>query len=184
MLAGMHSILRIDEVKKQGASQGQRASKAADVSRVSRCGCTRRRASRAPRSRELPFRGRHSVEFARLNAQRSLGASRSFRFPHRQTAPRARSPPSAVLAPSARGSSTSSISKALLQAPESALLERLLTYGPREPAHAARIPRRRRTEVVVVPRLGTISPWSSKATDIAQMCGLVAVRRIERGRSF
>src|ERR1019366_6859878 len=36
-------------------------------------------------------------------------------------------------------------------------------------------------QVLVVPRPGTISPWSSKATDIAQVCGLEAVRRIERG---
>jgi phosphoribosylformylglycinamidine synthase len=33
----------------------------------------------------------------------------------------------------------------------------------------------------VVPRLGTISPWASKATDIAHNCGLANVRRIERG---
>ncbi len=33
----------------------------------------------------------------------------------------------------------------------------------------------------VVPRPGTISPWSSKATDIAMACDLDAVRRIERG---
>ncbi|MCE9580219.1 MAG: phosphoribosylformylglycinamidine synthase [Deltaproteobacteria bacterium] len=33
----------------------------------------------------------------------------------------------------------------------------------------------------VVPRPGTISPWSSKATDIARICGLAAVRRLERG---
>jgi phosphoribosylformylglycinamidine synthase len=33
----------------------------------------------------------------------------------------------------------------------------------------------------VVPRIGTISPWSSKATDIAHNCGLVDVHRIERG---
>ncbi|MDF1655208.1 MAG: phosphoribosylformylglycinamidine synthase [Coxiellaceae bacterium] len=33
----------------------------------------------------------------------------------------------------------------------------------------------------VVPRLGTISPWSSKATDIAQYCGFDGVDRIERG---
>src|SRR4029079_4976371 len=36
-------------------------------------------------------------------------------------------------------------------------------------------------EIVIVPRFGTISPWSSKATDIAHVCGLDAVRRIERG---
>ena len=35
--------------------------------------------------------------------------------------------------------------------------------------------------LLVVPRLGTISPWSSKATDIAQHCALPAVSRIERG---
>jgi phosphoribosylformylglycinamidine synthase len=33
---------------------------------------------------------------------------------------------------------------------------------------------------VVAPRPGTISPWSSKATDIAHICGLAAVKRIER----
>ena len=32
----------------------------------------------------------------------------------------------------------------------------------------------------VAPRPGTISPWSSKATDIARQCGLEPVRRIER----
>ncbi|HED19383.1 MAG TPA: phosphoribosylformylglycinamidine synthase, partial [Gammaproteobacteria bacterium] len=36
----------------------------------------------------------------------------------------------------------------------------------------------------VVPRIGTISPWSSKATDIAHNCGLAVVRRIERGVRF
>ncbi len=34
---------------------------------------------------------------------------------------------------------------------------------------------------LVIPRLGTISPWASKATDIARHCGLSQVRRIERG---
>ncbi|MCM2130101.1 phosphoribosylformylglycinamidine synthase [Larsenimonas rhizosphaerae] len=36
-------------------------------------------------------------------------------------------------------------------------------------------------QVLVVPRLGTLSPWSSKATDIAHNCSLDGVRRIERG---
>ena len=36
----------------------------------------------------------------------------------------------------------------------------------------------------VVPRLGTVSPWSSKATDIARVCGLEAVDRIERGTAY
>ncbi|MEM1174181.1 MAG: phosphoribosylformylglycinamidine synthase [Pseudomonadota bacterium] len=37
---------------------------------------------------------------------------------------------------------------------------------------------------VVVPRPGTISPWSSKATDIARACGLDSVKRIERGIAY
>ena len=37
------------------------------------------------------------------------------------------------------------------------------------------------TPIYVVPRPGTISPWSSKATDIAHACDLDAVERIERG---
>ena len=36
----------------------------------------------------------------------------------------------------------------------------------------------------IVPRVGTLSPWSSKATDIARVCGLAGVRRIERGRAY
>ncbi len=36
-------------------------------------------------------------------------------------------------------------------------------------------------QLLVVPRLGTISPWASKATDIAHHCGLQQVRRIEHG---
>ncbi|MEC7947466.1 MAG: phosphoribosylformylglycinamidine synthase [Myxococcota bacterium] len=63
-----------------------------------------------------------------------------------------------------------------LTAQERAVLDALLSYGP-EPAPAF-LPR---VDAVVVPRPGTISPWSSKATDIARSCGLRAVRRIERG---
>src|SRR5204863_4566344 len=59
------------------------------------------------------------------------------------------------------------------------LLERLLRYGaPPQDAHAQAAP------FLVVPRLGTISPWSSKATDIARNCGLGRVQRIERGTAF
>ncbi|OFZ65646.1 MAG: phosphoribosylformylglycinamidine synthase [Betaproteobacteria bacterium RBG_16_56_24] len=45
-----------------------------------------------------------------------------------------------------------------------------------EPAEAGKYRR-----LLVVPRLGTISPWSTKATDIAHHCGLSGVQRIERG---
>ena len=65
-----------------------------------------------------------------------------------------------------------------LDAQERALLDRLLTYGPREPEGVAPPAG---AGLIVVPRFGTISPWSSKATDIARVCGLDAVRRIERG---
>ncbi len=37
---------------------------------------------------------------------------------------------------------------------------------------------------LVIPRLGTISPWSSKATDIARICGLSQIGRIERGIAY
>ncbi len=37
---------------------------------------------------------------------------------------------------------------------------------------------------VVCPRPGTISPWSSKATDIAHICGLPAIKRIERAIAY
>jgi phosphoribosylformylglycinamidine synthase len=63
---------------------------------------------------------------------------------------------------------------------EQTLLERLLTYGPREEAQVP-APAAHAAEILVVPRFGTISPWSSKATDIAHVCGLLAVKRIERG---
>ncbi|MEN9578763.1 MAG: phosphoribosylformylglycinamidine synthase [Pseudomonadota bacterium] len=37
---------------------------------------------------------------------------------------------------------------------------------------------------VVTPRQGTVSPWSSKATDILRVCGLELVERVERGTLF
>ena len=55
-------------------------------------------------------------------------------------------------------------------------LRRLLGNGPADlPAADATL--------YVVPRLGTLSPWSSKATDIARVCGLAGVKRIEQGRA-
>ena len=38
--------------------------------------------------------------------------------------------------------------------------------------------------ILVVPRVGTQSPWSSKATEIAGRCGLDTVRRLERGTAY
>ena len=62
---------------------------------------------------------------------------------------------------------------------ELAMLERLLAYGPHDRAEVDR-----GELFVVVPRPGTLSPWSSKATDIARNCGLSAVNRVERGVAF
>ncbi len=56
------------------------------------------------------------------------------------------------------------------------VLERLLTYGPKRAGAAPQ-----GELLLVVPRLGTLSPWSTKATDIAQHCALKNVRRLERG---
>ena len=66
-----------------------------------------------------------------------------------------------------------------LGASERAVLERVLTYG--DPVLPAPPPGEL---ILVVPRVGTISPWSSKATDIARQCSLPAVRRIERGVAY
>ncbi len=59
---------------------------------------------------------------------------------------------------------------------ERAVLDQLLASGPPrdEQALAGHV-------LWVVPRLGTISPWASKATDLARACGLQRIRRLERG---
>ena len=40
------------------------------------------------------------------------------------------------------------------------------------------------TTIRIAPRPGTISPWSTKATDILRNCGLTSVVRIERGTEY
>lgn len=62
---------------------------------------------------------------------------------------------------------------------ELAVLESLLSYGPKlaEGDTSGQL-------LLVTPRPGTISPWSSKATDIAHNCELAKVERIERGIAF
>ncbi len=64
-----------------------------------------------------------------------------------------------------------------LSADELAKTRQLLDYGPSQglaPAAGNRY-------VTVMPRTGTISPWSSKATDIFAICGLTKIERVERG---
>ena len=59
------------------------------------------------------------------------------------------------------------------------VLDNLMTYGPAMPAASVE-----GQSYYVVPRPGTISPWASKATDIAHNCGLGRIRRIERGIEY
>ena len=62
---------------------------------------------------------------------------------------------------------------------ERTTLGRLLRYGPTIPEHAPS-----GQLFLVTPRPGTISPWSSKASDIAHNCGLTQVKRLERGIAY
>ncbi len=75
-----------------------------------------------------------------------------------------------------------------LTAAESTVLAQLLEYGPAadKPAGGANNAAKFKPGelFLVTPRFGTVSPWSSKATDIAHSCGLAAVTRIERGIAF
>jgi phosphoribosylformylglycinamidine synthase len=74
------------------------------------------------------------------------------------------------------------------------VLEKLLTYGARDAdlRRASESPGGHRSDshrsgghrILVTPRLGTESPWSSKATDIVHVCGLDAVARVERGTLY
>jgi phosphoribosylformylglycinamidine synthase len=91
-----------------------------------------------------------------------------------------------ALQPQVRGLGARFVHFADLSAPlsgaEQAVLAQLLTYGPSLPAAEAGATAG--GSILVVPRAGTISPWSSKATDIAHVCGLVKVRRLERGLEY
>ncbi|POR53482.1 phosphoribosylformylglycinamidine synthase [Paraburkholderia eburnea] len=68
-----------------------------------------------------------------------------------------------------------------LSADDSAKIEALMHYGA---PFAAPQERGSAVTFLVVPRFGTVSPWASKATDIAHHCGLDQVRRIERGVEY
>jgi len=62
---------------------------------------------------------------------------------------------------------------------EENVLQQLLTYGPTIEEHDPE-----GVFMLVTPRPGTISPWSSKSTDIAHNCGLNKVGRLERGMAY
>ena len=67
-------------------------------------------------------------------------------------------------------------------------LSQLLTYGSSQPLKERDDELQPNSMIIetllVFPRSGTISPWSSKATEIAIRCGLSAVKRIERGIQY
>jgi len=65
-----------------------------------------------------------------------------------------------------------------LNSEQSEILNKILVYGS-EQAETLQ-----GTQCWVTPRAGTISPWSSKATEIAKRCGLESLNRIERGVEF
>lgn len=68
---------------------------------------------------------------------------------------------------------------AQLDAEELKRVERLLHYGPSE-----QLAESQGELFLVVPRFGTISPWSSKASDILRNCGIDKLNRIERGVAY
>ena len=68
-----------------------------------------------------------------------------------------------------------------LAAEEADQLDEMLAYGPADDGLAVSPTGSvENMTFFVAPRLGTTSPWSSKATDIAHVCGLSAIARIER----
>jgi len=71
-----------------------------------------------------------------------------------------------------------------LDADERRILAALLTYGPRSADGGTAAALSTDGLIVVIPRPGTLSPWSSKSTDIAHVCGLDAIERIERGIAY
>ncbi|XKF15200.1 phosphoribosylformylglycinamidine synthase [Halomonas sp. BLK-85] len=63
-------------------------------------------------------------------------------------------------------------------------LEKLLDYGHSQTSTERPTLTDGAARFLVVPRIGTQSPWSSKATDIAHNCGLDDIARIERGIDY
>ena len=116
----------------------------------------------------LQIRGRHACSAFRL--RRLLAKVRALNVPVAQL--------------SARFWHFAEVTTALAD-DEAARLQQLLEYGPRDVKETAEKDTAdiegRAFQCLVVPRLGTVSPWSSKATDIAHLCGLMKVARLERG---
>lgn len=70
-------------------------------------------------------------------------------------------------------------SESALNVAEVDTLTQILTYGPSTQTESPS-----GELFLVIPRIGTISPWASRATDIANNCGLSQVLRLERGIAY
>jgi len=66
-----------------------------------------------------------------------------------------------------------------LSAGQENTLNQILTYGPSMQVEDAQ-----GELILVLPRVGTISPWASRATDIVNHCGLPEIQRVERGIAY
>ncbi|HSG93408.1 MAG TPA: phosphoribosylformylglycinamidine synthase [Methylotenera sp.] len=66
-----------------------------------------------------------------------------------------------------------------LTTPQKDTLNQILTYGP-----SMQTEELQGDLILVLPRVGTISPWASRATDIVKHCGLPEIQRVERGIAY
>ena len=57
-------------------------------------------------------------------------------------------------------------------------LDKLLNYAPKANLVNSNF------QITITPRIGTISPWSSKASEICKLCGLLDIKRLERGITY
>ena len=69
-------------------------------------------------------------------------------------------------------------SKQDLNTSNKSILDNLLNYAPKANLSNSNF------QITISPRIGTISPWSSKASEICKLCGLSGIKRVERGITY
>ena len=69
-------------------------------------------------------------------------------------------------------------SKQDLNTSNKSTLDKLLDYAPKANLSNSNF------QITISPRIGTISPWSSKASEICKLCGLSDIKRVERGITY
>ena len=189
----LHSVIRIDEVRKSGVSKVPRSRAA--TWRSSRSRCTRRRAAPA-RAKNRAAAGGYASALAAshrsgiirgslLNGGRPRSCSHSAALPRSRISV-SRSSCAALRERVAQRQAIDTrflhfVGRAApLTAADTGVLERSAALRSARP-HAGEPDGEM---LLVLPRFGTVSPWSSKATDIAHNCGLAKVARIERGVAY